>query len=64
VAVGGTTESYVADTYNGTIRKITSTGVVTTLAGTAGVFGSADGTGSAAQFLLPYGVAADTKGNV
>ena len=63
VAVTGTTV-YVADTFNSTIRKITSTGVVTTFAGTAAVFGSADGAGSAAQFNHPYGVAADKAGNV
>ena len=55
---------YVADTINYTIRKITSAGVVTTLAGTAGSSGSTDGTGSAARFNAPYGVAADTAGNV
>jgi len=55
---------YVADYSNSTIRKITSAGVVTTLAGTAGVIGSADGTGSAAQFFYPFAVAVDGAGNV
>ena len=55
---------YVADAGNSTIRKITSAGVVTTLAGTPGVFGSADGSGAAAQFSNPYGIAADTAGNL
>src|SRR5438034_295682 len=36
----------------------------TTLAGLAGSFGSADGTGSAARFYLPTGVATDSSGNV
>jgi uncharacterized repeat protein (TIGR01451 family) len=62
VAISGTTV-YVADTYNGTIRKITSSGAVTSLAGAARAFGSADGTGSAARFYYPYGVAADKAGN-
>ncbi len=55
---------YVADAGNETIRKITPAGVVTTLAGTAGQSGSADGTGAAARFFLPTGVAVDSEGNV
>ena len=55
---------YVADYGNHTIRKVTSAGVVTTLAGTAGSTGSTDATGSAARFYYPYGVSVDTAGNV
>ena len=64
VAVGTNGMVYVADTYNHTIRKITPAGVVTTLAGLAGAAGSTDGTGSAAQFRNPQGVAVDSAGNV
>src|SRR5439155_331180 len=48
---------YVADTYNYTIRQITSAGSVSTFAGTAGASGNANGTGSAALFSFPNGVA-------
>src|SRR5581483_11848843 len=55
---------YVADTSNDTIRMITPAGVVTTLAGTAGQGGAADGTGSAARFNGPLGLTVDAAGNV
>ena len=64
MAVDGTGNVYVADSYNRTIRKVTPGGVVTTLAGMAGSWGSADGTGSAARFNYPSGVAVDSAGNV
>ena len=48
---------YVTDWSNFTIRKVTSGGVVTTLAGKAGVTGFADGIGTAATFAGPYGIA-------
>ena len=54
------TNLYVADSGNHTIRKmVIATGVVTTLAGTAGSEGSTDGTDTAARFLLPYGITTD-----
>ncbi|MBI4325911.1 MAG: hypothetical protein HY674_11685 [Chloroflexi bacterium] len=64
VAVDNAGNVYVADTPNGTIRKVTPTGVVTTLAGLAGQSGSADGTGSVARFDWPADVAVDRAGNV
>jgi streptogramin lyase len=64
VAVDGSGNVYVADYGNNMIRKITSSGVVTTLAGSAGLQGSTDGTGSSARFSNPYGVSADGSGNV
>ena len=56
---------YVTDTYNDTIRAIAvATGTVTTLAGSAGTFGSADGTGAAARFYRPLGPAYDGAGDL
>ncbi len=53
---------YITDQSNGTIRKVViATGMVTTLAGSAGVPGSADGTGTAAKFYLPEGITTDGK---
>ena len=54
---------YVADTFNNTIRKITSTGVIT-FAGKAGISGSTDAVGGAALFNAPMAVAVDLAGNV
>jgi len=55
---------YVADGLGRTVRKITSAGVVTTLAGSAGQIGSTDGRGTAARFGFPEGIAVDAAGNV
>jgi sugar lactone lactonase YvrE len=64
MAVDSAGNVYVADFLNFTIRKVTPAGAVTTLGGLAGRFGNADGTGSAARFLDPRGVAVDSAGNV
>jgi serine/threonine protein kinase len=55
---------YVADTGNNTIRKIARGGPVNTLAGRAGKPGRMDGSGSAARFLAPLGIAVDGAGNI
>jgi len=64
VAVDSTGVVYVSDTGNHVIRKVTPSGEVSTLAGLAGTQGSADGTGSAARFNFPYGLAIDLNDNV
>jgi sugar lactone lactonase YvrE len=64
VAVDGAGNVYVADTLNHAIRKVGPTGVVTTLAGLSGSHGSTDGTGSAARFWGPQGLAMDSGGNL
>lgn len=55
---------YVADTAAATVRRISSSGGVLTLAGQADTPGNADGNGSLARFTLPAGIAVDTSGNV
>ncbi|MCX6885339.1 MAG: cadherin-like beta sandwich domain-containing protein, partial [Verrucomicrobia bacterium] len=62
VAVDGSGNVYVGDSGNNRIRKVTAAGVVTTLAGSDS--GIADGSGAAAQFNYPSGVAVDSSGNV
>lgn len=64
IAVDSTGTIYVADTNNHTVRKISTAGIVSTFAGSAGNAGSADGLGSAARFNYPTNVAVDAAGNV
>ncbi|HAB58649.1 MAG TPA: hypothetical protein DCE75_11425 [Acidimicrobiaceae bacterium] len=62
VAVDGDGNLYVTDLNNHTIRKVTPAGVVTTFAGSAGLYGSDDGTGTDARFTNPQGVVFDGDG--
>jgi large repetitive protein len=55
--------AYVADYGHSQIKKIEPDGTVTTFAGSGSV-GSADGTGTEAEFSNPVGVAVDPNGNV
>src|SRR6266496_1422912 len=53
IAVHNQGTLYIADILSHTIRKISPEGVVTTVAGMAGVSGTADGIGGAARFSEP-----------
>ena len=64
IAVDGGGNVFVADTYNHTIRKITSAAVTSAVAGPGGNFGNADGTGANALFNRPRGIGIDRQGNV
>ena len=64
VACDATGNLYVTDTWSATIRKITPAGEVTTVAGTAGSMGSADGKRAEARFYFPIGIACDAAGNL
>jgi uncharacterized protein affecting Mg2+/Co2+ transport len=54
---------YVSDGSNHKIRKITSSGEVSTFAG-SGTIGASDGIGTAASFYGPNGIAIDASGNL
>ncbi|WP_414661132.1 immunoglobulin domain-containing protein [Horticoccus sp. 23ND18S-11] len=64
ISVDSAGNVYVADSNSNTIRRVTSAGEVTTLAGLAGISGSADGAGNTARFSRPFGVVMDVNGNL
>src|SRR5205807_5946726 len=67
VVVDSAGNLYVADEGNSVIRQLMPVGtnwVVTTRAGLARKPGSADGTGNAARFDFPFGIAIDSADNV
>jgi sugar lactone lactonase YvrE len=64
IATDGAGNLYVADYGGSVIRKVTAAGVVTTLAGAPRANGIVDGTGPAARFSSPRGVAATPGGTV
>jgi sugar lactone lactonase YvrE len=55
---------YVCDARNHVIRKIAPGGIVTTIAGLAGVSGSVNGTGSAARFCFPSDITIAPNGTL
>jgi sugar lactone lactonase YvrE len=63
VAITSTGIIYVIDDFNSCIRKVTSTGIVTTFAGNQAT-GYVDASGTAAYFNNPKGLAVDAAGNI
>jgi sugar lactone lactonase YvrE len=65
VALDGAGNLYIADWFNNRVRKVDTTGVITTVAGT-GTAGFAGDGGAATSALLrdPTGVAVDAAGNL
>jgi len=64
LVVGSNGFVYVADSGNHTIRVVSPDGKVMTLAGQAGIEGSADGSAFVARFHNPTGLALDAGGNL
>jgi serine/threonine-protein kinase len=63
IAVDAAGNLFIADTYNNMIRKISTAGIVTTIAGKK-TKGSADGKGTSASFFHPAGINVDKDGNL
>lgn len=63
IAVDATGNVYVADYWSNKIRKISTTGWVSSLAG-SGVLGDLDGIDKIATFSNPIGIAVDAKGDI
>jgi prepilin-type N-terminal cleavage/methylation domain-containing protein len=59
IAIDSSGNLYVAATYDETIRKITASGVMTTIAGTSATKGTTDATGTSALFRDPQDLTLD-----
>jgi sugar lactone lactonase YvrE len=64
IAVDAQGNIFVADQLNFTIRQITPSGQVSTLAGTPGTSGRNDGSGTGASFAFPTGLTLESNGNL
>ena len=64
LALDGNTNLYVADRVASTIRMVTPSGVVTTIAGQAGEYGTSNGIGTNATFNGPSAITIDKGGNL
>lgn len=64
LALDGIGNLFVGDSGNETVRQVTTQGVVTTVAGSAGFHtNTVDGVGTNAQFISPGGIVFDGNGN-
>lgn len=64
LAIDSSNNIFVGDRGNLLVRKITSAGVVSTIAGTVGASGDTDGVGTSASFGGMQGIAVDSSGNI
>jgi sugar lactone lactonase YvrE len=66
LAIDNAGNLYISDVGNRVIRKVNTSGIISTIAGTPGVFGySGDGgPATAAQMGAPVGIAVDATGNI
>ncbi len=66
IAVDAAGNVYVSEVYSSVIRKINTSGIISTIAGTAGTGGYSGDGGPATAALLsaPYGIEVDASGNI
>ena len=65
VAVDSAGNIYIADTYNFRVREVSTSGIITTMAGVGFLGFSGDGSpATSAQLSFPQGVAVDSAGNI
>ena len=65
IATDSSNNLYIADAGNSRIRKVDSSGIITTIAGTGVAGYSGDGfPATSAELYAPYGVAVDSVGNI
>ena len=65
IAVDAANNVYIADEYNNRIRKVSASGIITTVAGNGtGGFSGDGGAATAAELNNPKGVAVDASGNL